>query len=412
MKDTRYWPLQLMLGWLNFALTAPVIYLYLGLPMIMRQHGWSGTEIGLFQLAGLPAVLKFLLATPIDRYRIGQQAYRNWSMVLILLYAGVLALLAGFDIQNTSWGVLFTLALAASLIGTWADIPVNALAIEYLPESERIRAGAIRSAATSFGAIMGGGVMLLMQTRLGWVWPFVTLAALLGSGVLLLALMRNYTPVDHSESAIQRAGLKQWLSYFSTPDFRRWALMILLYFPFIGAAWVYVKPLMLDQGFEAGRIAAVVGIGGGLVGALASLLGSRITRKSGPSVALPAFALLSLAAAGGLLLVTMLKMPFPAFVAAALFTALAMGAASGLIFGLMMYYTRPGLAAVDYGIQSSLFALARTLVPMLAGILLDQAGYSGMLLGLMGGIAVVLLMTERFRKPVTTFVRASAQPTS
>lgn len=406
MKDTRYWPLQLMLGWLNFALTAPIIYLYLGLPMIMRQHGWSGTEIGLFQLAGLPAVLKFLLATPVDRYRIGRSAYRNWSMILILLYAAVLALLAAFDIEHTSWAVLFSLALAASLIGTWADIPVNALAIEYLPESERIRAGAIRSAATSLGAIAGGGVMLLMQTRLGWAWPFITLSILLTSGVLLLALMRDYQAVDSRSSVIQRAGLKEWLSYFSTPDFRRWALMILLYFPFIGAAWVYVKPLMLDQGFEAGRIAAVVGIGGGLVGALASLAGSRITRRSGPAIALPAFAVLSLTAVGSLLLVASFQLPFPAFVAAALFTALAMGAASGLIFGLMMYYTRPGLAAVDYGIQSSLFALARTLVPMAAGILLDQAGYGGMLLGLMSGLLLALLVTHAFRKPVTALVRS------
>lgn len=406
MKDTRYWPLQLMLGWLNFALTAPIIYLYLGLPMIMRQHGWSGTEIGLFQLAGLPAVLKFLLATPVDRYRIGRSAYRNWSMILILLYAAVLALLAAFDIEHTSWAVLFSLALAASLIGTWADIPVNALAIEYLPESERIRAGAIRSAATSLGAIAGGGVMLLMQTRFGWAWPFITLSILLTSGVLLLALMRDYQAVDSRSSVIQRAGLKEWLSYFSTPDFRRWALMILLYFPFIGAAWVYVKPLMLDQGFEAGRIAAVVGIGGGLVGALASLAGSRITRRSGPAIALPAFAVLSLTAVGSLLLVASFQLPFPAFVAAALFTALAMGAASGLIFGLMMYYTRPGLAAVDYGIQSSLFALARTLVPMAAGILLDQAGYGGMLLGLMSGLLLALLVTHAFRKPVTALVRS------
>ena len=91
--------------------------------MIMRQYGWSGTEIGLFQLAGLPAVLKFLLATPVDRYRIGQHGYHNWSMILTLLYSSILVLLAFFDIQHTSWGILFTLALTASLIGTWGRYP-------------------------------------------------------------------------------------------------------------------------------------------------------------------------------------------------------------------------------------------------------------------------------------------------
>lgn len=47
---------HVLFGWINFALTAPAIYLWLGLPLVMRQQGWSGAEIGLFQLAGLPAV--------------------------------------------------------------------------------------------------------------------------------------------------------------------------------------------------------------------------------------------------------------------------------------------------------------------------------------------------------------------
>ena len=54
---TAWWPQQLLLGWLNLALTVPLIYLYIGLPLVMRQNGWSGTQIGLMQLAGLPAML-------------------------------------------------------------------------------------------------------------------------------------------------------------------------------------------------------------------------------------------------------------------------------------------------------------------------------------------------------------------
>lgn len=84
---TSWWPQQLLLGWLNLALTAPLIYLYIGLPLVMRQNGWSGTQIGLMQLAGLPAMLKFLFATPVDRYRLGQASYRNWTLLLMLCYA-------------------------------------------------------------------------------------------------------------------------------------------------------------------------------------------------------------------------------------------------------------------------------------------------------------------------------------
>ncbi len=58
----------------------------------------------------------------------------------------------------------------------------------------------------------------------------------------------------------------------------------------------------------------------------------------------------------------------------------------------MMYHTRPGLSALDYGIQSSLFIIGRTVVPMLAGVLLDLGGYPGMLAGLTVGLALVLLL--------------------
>jgi len=139
----HWWPQHLLLGWLNLVLIAPVIYLYVGLPLVLRQHDWSGTQIGLLQLAGLPAMLKFILATPIDRWQLGQSNYRNWTVLLSLSYAIALLLLAANPLSDTPYALLFTLIMLVSLLATWADVPVNALAIALLPESERIRAGAV-----------------------------------------------------------------------------------------------------------------------------------------------------------------------------------------------------------------------------------------------------------------------------
>jgi len=81
-----------------------------------------------------------------------------------------------------------------------------------------------------------------------------------------------------------------------------------------------------------------------------------------------------------------------ALTAAALLVALMLGASAGLVFGLMMAYTRPGLAALDYGIQSSLFVIGRTFVPMLAGVMLDWGGWHAMLLALMAAVALMLML--------------------
>ena len=89
MTRSRLLGLQLLFGWMNLVLAVPSIYLMLGMPLVMRQHGWSGTEIGLFQLAALPAIFKFLFAVPVQRVRLGRGHFVHW---LLLLSALLLAL--------------------------------------------------------------------------------------------------------------------------------------------------------------------------------------------------------------------------------------------------------------------------------------------------------------------------------
>lgn len=390
------WPLQLLLGWVNFAMTAPLIYLYLGLPLVMRQHGWSGTEIGLFQLAGLPAVLKFVLGAPVDRWARGAPGYRRWSLVLMAGYAASLVGLACLGIEQAGFVPLFALAMLASLLGTWADAPVNALAIRCLPAEERQRAGIIRSAASSLGAVVGGGVMLMLQARAGWAWPFWALSGGLLLAALGLWLIPRATLAQADGVQARQVGVGQWLAYFSSTERRRWVVMLMLYFPFIGAAWVYLKPLLLDQGLPPEQVALVAGVLGGVVGAVGSALGGHLARRSGLQRALPACALAGVAALGALAGTVASGAGVPWLVACTLLLALVMGASAGLLFGMMMNHTRAGLTAVDYGLQSSLFVLTRTLVPMLAGILLDRLGYLGMLAGLILCMAGVWAWSRRF----------------
>ncbi|MDR3386753.1 MAG: hypothetical protein P4L92_06840 [Rudaea sp.] len=88
--------------------------------------------------------------------------------------------------------------------------------------------------------------------------------------------------------------------------------------------------------------------------------------------------------------------PHSVLIATTLAIAMAMGAAAGLLFGLMMYHTRPGMTALDYGIQSSLLALTPMVMPMLAGLLLDLLGYLGMLAGIIAGLLGVLMLTLQY----------------
>ncbi len=133
--------------------------------------------------------------------------------------------------------------------------------------------------------------MLLIQTHWGWAWPFYFSAGGLLLGVALLGLVKLRSSLSALPSPTQSAGWQEWLSYFKVPSHSRWALLLVLYFPFIGAAWIYLKPLLIELRFAPQQIALVVGVGGGTVAALASLLGSHLTRRMGVGFSMPAFAL-------------------------------------------------------------------------------------------------------------------------
>ncbi|MDO5288187.1 MAG: MFS transporter [Pseudomonadota bacterium] len=400
------WP-QAVFGLLHVALTAPMIYLALGLPLLMRQHGWSGLSIGLFQLAGLPALCKVLLALPIERTRAeghGLARYRRWAVLLGAGYGVALMLLALLD-MDADKALLFALLMACVLLSTWIDVPVSALSIGVLPPAERVRAGGVRSAAMFVAAILGGGLMLVLAQRLGWAWPFVLMTALLALALALLPTVKMPAAQDpgkqaHTEqmpAAPDRPASGGLPGFFRQPDVGRWLVLLTGYFPFVGVAWVYLKPMLLDQGFAATQVAWVVGMGGGTLGAAASLAVAQLLRHERLSYCLPLSAWGNAAVLGLLALAMALRAPAPWLIAICMVLAVAVGVASSLVFGLMMDYARPAHRAVDYGVQASFYALGRLALMPIAGWLLDRSGNAGLLLALSVPALIVAALAWHWR---------------
>lgn len=379
--------LHVLFGWINLALTAPSVYLWLGLPLVLRQQGWSGTDIGLFQLAGLPAIFKALLALPVERERNAASPYRRWFWLTGSAYLGALMLIAMAG-EHAPKPLLFLLILAATICGTWADIPANALALKLLPDNERTRAGSVRSAATFAGAILGGGVMLLVQQAHGWAAPFLLLGLLLATTLCLMSLIQESEthPRTHPQAA-----LGMWRGFVQQRGSWRWMLVLFCYFPCVASAWVYLKPLLLDHGIPPAQVAWIAGIGGGGVGALTSLLISLLQRERllatlPLSASLNVISLLLLAIASHLASETLLLLAVPLL-------ACTMGASSALAFALMMAFSRSNCQAGDYGLQASVFTVGRIGIAALSGVVLDGYGYPGMLTTLAAGAFLVVLLT-------------------
>ena len=386
---------QALFGWVNLSLVAPAVYIWVGLPLVMRQHGWSGTDIGLFQLAGLPAVFKLFLALPVQQWRPGRRPYLFWSFLTGGGYLLAILGLAALD-PNSHKGVLFALTLLVAMFATWADIPVNALAIHLFPTMERPMAGSVRAAATFVGAIMGGGVMLLIQERFGWYAPFLLLGGILLLALVILSSIREDT--KPSLLKVQRTPpFTVWSGFFRQAGSGIWTVTLFGYLPFVAAAWLYLKPMLLDHGHPVNEVALIAGIGGGAIGALAGLVIAVVTRVK-------LYALLPLSAGANVISLVTLAMATACasgawLMVSAAFLAIVMGIASSLIFALMMEFARDGWQAADYGLQASMFTLSRIMVAPLAGLLLDRFGYSAMLATLALVALLVALLIHAFWEP-------------
>lgn len=402
MTRSRLLGLQLLFGWMNLVLAVPSIYLMLGMPLVMRQHGWSGTEIGLFQLAALPAIFKFLFAVPVQRVRLGRGHFVHWLLLLSALLLALYWLIGRHNLIGNRM-TLFALTFAISIAATWADIPLNALAVQWLPRSEQLRAGSIRSAALFLGAIFGGGVMIMVQSRLGWQAPFWLMGAGLLIGALPFLLLRAQAALPEQAAPCNAPALgvmADWAGFFHQPGARQWTLLLLTSFPFIGAAWLYLKPLMLDMGMPLERVAFIVGIGGGATGALFSLLGGRLVPILGMARAIALYLLAALGALALLTLTVWAELGSVWLIASAICVAASMGAVSALMFGLTMFFTRRQRNASDYGLQTTVFTLARLAVPIAAGVSLDRLGYTGMLLVLTLAVLFSFALAWRVRGKV------------
>lgn len=393
---------QVIFGWMNFVLVIPAIYLLLGLPLTMREYGWSGTDIGFFQLAGLPAVFKLLLALPIQRFRVGKRHYSYWVVLLVLILVALLCLISDPGILAHRIP-LFLLALAINLLSAWADIPLNALAVKLLPRSEQIRAGSIRSMATFTGAIVGSGFMLVLQGLWGWPVPFYIMSGGLLFGLLLMAGLREYKQ-DDGRVPQSAKPIMDLSGYFRQPGAKFWIWLLVSSFPFIGAVWLYLKPMLLDLGVVAQNVAWIVGVGGGSIGAISSLLSGPLVRYLGVTKAIPGYLFFALLALVALTLSMLFKLYIAWIIASIFLVSIAMGGMSSLMFGLMMIFTRHKCRASDYGFQTSIFVVARLTFPLGAGMILDTGGYVLMLTVLSLCVLSVFILTLIFRSHIAYIV--------
>ncbi len=388
---------MVLLTALYFAQGLPYGFFSQAVPVILREEGYSLTQISVYGLLFAPWGLKFLWAPYIDRYG----TRRRWLLAMQLTSATVALVLACIDLSGTLVWLLVGIAVI-NLASATQDIATDGLAVQTLGPRQRGLGNGIQVGAYRVGMIVGGGGLLWLFSLAGWRSLFVAMSILLVALTVPVWFLAR-TPADTTPSSTERTYVPRpspsllltgWLDRLRRPGVVVFILVVGAYKFGNSMGSALVGPFMSDIGLSLGQIALVEGAlssagalaGAALGGWLAFRYGRRQALLFGGVTQTLSLALYLVVASGvgGFWLVA----------SASLAEHILGGAATVAVFTLMMDACGKGYEGSDY----TLFACAVVGVQGAAGF---AAGVVGDLFGfptlfatalVLSGIGVVVMI--------------------
>ncbi len=345
----------------------PAIFAFMTLPIILRQEGHSATTIGLFQLAGMPYVIKFLWAPLIDRYKLARQRYKSWIVALSAVHVTALVVFAFLDPTGPLVPLFIALLIAIAAVST-QDVAVDALAISILRPDERTIGASFQTLGVYLSAIIGGFGFLYLYGQIGWTGAVLLQAALFSTGLLTLRLVEEpERPRD-----ARAVGLRSVLRFFTQPRMGRWlALLAALRLPLI-LIMLPIRLMMVDQGMAAEEIALWFGLFAMSAAGAATLTLGPLMRRV-PRV--PALYIVGTFNLFLLVGVYILASGFPDAIRYAIVAAWAAVAVTDIvIIRGAMDKARPETPGFDFSTQAAMFTLLPILANPVAGAIIDAYG--------------------------------------
>ncbi|AGR76656.1 major facilitator superfamily transporter, AmpG-related permease [Aliarcobacter butzleri 7h1h] len=355
------------------AILTPMIFFVMGLPMILQIKGFDASLIGIFQLAGLPMIFKFLMSPPIDKIVFEKKHYKKWTFYIGILYILLLTIISFLSLENSIYPVFIAILITA-FISTFMDIPLNALAIKTFTKEQSLSAGSYKISAYSMASLLGGGIFLLVFNHLGWNLTFILMALL-----VLFSLVALYFIEENDEIIyLERISSKNIITFFKQKDIGIWIFILSFYFVSISALWVFMKPYLIHKGVKPDDVAIWVGIYGSFIAILGGALSNYIGKKFSKKNLLIIFMFFNIFSTSLLIFIEQYNLTFYYLIISVTFIALAIALSSAIIFSMIMDYSRKESRAIDYSVQSSIFSFTRIISAVIAGIIVSNFGFDKM----------------------------------
>ena len=288
----RPWRVFAGIGALYLGFGVVVALLQGGLPPILRARGMPVEKMAWVFALYLPVGLAFVWAPLVDRLRPPFLSPRiGWIAAAQAVAVAALATVA--LLEHAALPLLFALGLVVALAVATMDLALDALAVELTGAQAKPLAAALKLAALSLGALIGGGVFVGLLARIGWATTFALVALLLA---LTLVPVFGLIGADRAAGVRRPAvegGMRLYGALRQGVMRRRLGLLVLIasaIFPLTALNRV----MLVDLGVSLERIAWLVGTAQPVGMLFASAVSGPLIRRLGNAGAFAAFAALGL----------------------------------------------------------------------------------------------------------------------
>jgi len=366
---------------LYIAQTIPMSFFSTVLPVIMRQQQFSLEVIGMLQFIKLPWILKFLWSPAIDRTTHRLTDYKRWIFSSEAIYAVLILFVSFLDFQFNP-ALIIGLIICSFFASATQDIATDALAVISFSKENKSMVNSMQSIGSFGGAMIGGGLLLLLYKQIGWssLLPFLALF------VMIALIPLFFFKEKHLEEPLFRKEIKtlngnDWLGFFKQKN--NWKQLIFLFLYNAGLIGILsmLKPMLVDYGYDIKEIGIMSGVVGTSVGCLTSFAGGFIVRKIRRNTARVVFALLTVfTTIYFYLLVTILPVNTGTLHLGISLLWGCYGLVTIVVYTTSMDCVRKGYEGTDFTLQTVVTHLSGMLMAVGAGKLAGTFGYDKLFL--------------------------------
>lgn len=399
-----------LLALLYFAQGLPSGLLAKALPVLLREHGVSLSAIGFSGLLAVPWALKFLWAPFLDRFG----TRRGWLLVLNAVTLLLMLVLAARDPAAWIGGALplfLALLFFLNLVAATQDIATDGLAVSRLSERLRGVGNSVQVIGYKVGLLVGGGLLLVLVDRWGWMTAYGGVALLLVAVLVPVALMRDErTPAARAATHSPWHGVRGYgrliAGFVARPGFGWLLVAVAVYKLGDSLASRMIGPLLRDHGFTLADIGWMTGVAGTVAGLAGALAGGVLLLRTGHRAAMLLFGVLQAAGLAAYIAVAQGYDDRAGLFAIVCFEQFADGLSTVALFTLMMDACRAHSPGTDYSLQASLQVTVAGVASLASGVVAEAAGYAAV-------FAAGALLTVAALLPVLRYFRAAgARPAS